>query len=858
MTSRCTPDRWVAVACVVVLSWAAEIRPAAADDRTDARREFRAGMQAVTEGKYEEGILHLEAAYEILPHPNVLYNIGLAHMAAGHAEAAIAYLERYKEVAPPSDAAQVDLLIADLRTSLEPVTPEPASDDSAAQLEAASSMVSAAAELRRLATETRNDALMSQADQLDATAQALREGREVAPPMPTDPQSPALPPMETVRAETARVAHEGVYEEEVVSASRFAQSPLDAPNATAVITAQDIRMTGLVNITDLLRRVVGMEVTAVTPAHAEVSIRGLNRRTSNKVLLLIDGRSQRLDFLGTSWFNLVPIPVENIERIEVIKGPASALYGADAFSGVVNIITRRPGAGKPFMVGSYGSDDLARGIGSFTGANGALAYRFSAGYQQTDNAVVPVGDHRIDVVPITDRPDVAQKVATVDSELTYAASEHTSLQFGGNAVYGDSVVQGLSRLGQVTSFDALDARLFTTCNLPLGFRVASWWDHVRAGSGSSAIVPYAINVIGKNLKQDIADADLSWAGKFKLLVPHNLTVGAGYRFKRIEWEWISSTHRQHHFSGYVQDVVNLHRQVTLQLGARVDHHPLLDNLQFSPRGSLVYRFLENQSLRASIGRAFRGPSFMESYSRLEIGAPQRGVTGLGLGNDQLAPESIVSYELGYQNQASDYFALEANVYFNEVKDLVLFNDIRRFTLGDYADLDVAYDPAVQAFPFSAITYRNSAQPFGQIGGELGVRVYPMPGFDLYANYSVHETLPLKQVEAVRAKEQQTSRHKVNAGIQYRARFGLDLSGDVSYTSSQVWLEQVSDPAEGVRFETFTVDPFVMVTARIGFRLWDDALELGLVGTNLAFQHQHQHPFAQPLDTRVYGTAKVQF
>src|SRR6185295_3033741 len=133
--------------------------------------------------------------------------------------------------------------------------------------------------------------------------------------------------------------------EEVVSASRFAQSPVDAPNATAIITAQDIRMTGLTNVTDLLRRVAGVEVNQVAPTHAEVSIRGLNRRTSNKLLLLIDGRSHRLDFLGTNWFNQLPVAVEDIERIEIIRGPASALYGADAFVGIINVVTRPPGVG---------------------------------------------------------------------------------------------------------------------------------------------------------------------------------------------------------------------------------------------------------------------------------------------------------------------------------------------------------------------------------------------------------------------------------------------------------------------------------------------------------------------------------
>jgi hypothetical protein len=167
---------------------------------------------------------------------------------------------------------------------------------------------------------------------------------------------------------------------------------------------------------------------------------------------------------------------------------------------------------------------------------------------------------------------------------------------------------------------------------------------------------------------------------------------------------------------------------------------------------------------------------------------------------------------------------------------------------------------VQAFPFSSISFTNERATFRQIGGELGFRIYPVPGLDLYANYSIHDTQPMdkSKIDPVRVKEQQTSMHKVNGGIQFRARFGLDLSADVSYTSPQTWVEQVTDPGRGVRFQTFEVQDFVMVMARIGYRLFNDQLELGLVGTNLAFQDKRQHPFAQPIDTRVYGTARLRF
>ena len=136
---------------------------------------------------------------------------------------------------------------------------------------------------------------------------------------------------------------EDIYQERVVSASRLAQSPLDAPNSTVVVTEQDIRLTGITNLGELLRRVAGVELMTLTPGDSQLSIRGLNQRLSNKVLVLIDGRSVFLDFLAATLWTVIPIALEDIERIEVIRGPASALYGADAFSGVINILLKKPG-----------------------------------------------------------------------------------------------------------------------------------------------------------------------------------------------------------------------------------------------------------------------------------------------------------------------------------------------------------------------------------------------------------------------------------------------------------------------------------------------------------------------------------
>jgi iron complex outermembrane receptor protein len=858
------------------------VSPVLADERTDARREFRQGMQMIADGQYDEGIKHLENAYEILPHPNVLYNIALAHTYAGRPDAAIYYFERYKETAPEADATEIDAIMARLRSQSAPETQvaEQEAPQSAEQARDELALVqNAAQELRRAAEASNSESLRKKADELEASAKRLRErsGTTVAATeedkRSTSTTSPGVTTSESVETPitkpqikpTQPADEAGVYEEQVVSASRMAQSPLDAPNATAIITAQDIRLTGLNNLNDLLRRVAGVEVNSISPNHAEVSIRGLNRRTSNKVMLLLDGRALRQEFLGSSWYDFLPISLEDVERIEIIRGPASALYGADAFSGIINIITKNPGEGGSQIAGGLGNHNQGRGIASFNGKEGDLAYHFGFGYDQEDNSRLTVAEDRVDVQNLTDSPHFASQKVWANAEMRYPIATKSQVTAGGNLVYGDQVVQGLSRLQQTSVDDAFESQVYANVTTPVGIRIGSWWNHMDASAGQTAFTPGQTEENPSGI-QNIVDVDLSWSDTVKMGVPQTLTIGVGYRYKSIDFDWLDTTHQQHHFGAYIQDVIQLAKNLRLQLGARMDRHPLLNNVQFSPRGSLVYRFLEGQSLRATIGRAFRGPSFIESYLQFPNSTPLRGVSGWGNGRTNLDPESITSYEIGYQNQASDYFAFEANAYLNYVKNLILLTDVERFTLHDFATSpgkgfdDSAYDPAHQAYPVSSLYFTNERATYRQVGGELGVRFFPVAGLDLYTNYSIHDTRPdsYKGVDPVRAKEQQTSLHKVNGGIQYRAKFGLDTSLDVHWFSNQVWVEQVIDVERGVKFQAFNQPSFTMVNARIGYRFFGDRMELGVTGTNLAHITRRQHPYGQPLDTRIMGTAKVRF
>lgn len=173
-------------------------------------------------------------------------------------------------------------------------------------------------------------------------------------------------------------------EEEMVSiATRYEQPISHAPSNVYVITDEDIRHSGATDIPTVLRRVPGLDVMQVTGADFNVSARGDNQLFANKMLVMVDGRSIYIDGQGLVFWKSLPVTLPEIKRIEVLKGPASVVYGFNAFDGVINIITKSPqemkGTTLQFGGGELGTISSAA---VHAGSAGHLDYRLSIGRDQ--------------------------------------------------------------------------------------------------------------------------------------------------------------------------------------------------------------------------------------------------------------------------------------------------------------------------------------------------------------------------------------------------------------------------------------------------------------------------------------------
>ncbi len=879
MHSRTGHAQRVIAACALVLAGViGNPQEARADVRTDARGHFRNGMALIQEGRLDQGVQELETAYDLLPHPNVLYNIARAYAEAGQYERAIEFYERYLDTDPP-DREEVDLFVKALDQRLAqrkdertvevrkpaaiPVAPTTTAGASPEEIQA---LEDSATQIATLAEATQSEALRQRAERLRALAQQLREGPAGQPgqvatavePVPDGEPTGTAQPGVPEKLELGKEGGRGdLYEEQVVSASRFAQSPLDAPNSTATITRQDIRLSGLTQIGELLRRVAGADVMTLSPGDVQSSIRGFNDRLSQRMLILVDGRSTYLDYLGSTFLTRLPFNVEDIERIEVIRGPASALYGANAFSGVVNIITREPGEDETTALGGVGNGGQAHGQLAASGRiQRKLAYRVAAGYNRADMFESNYNPRRTDLVRLVDDPDKSYENSHMNASLRYRLLKNLQATASGGIARNYSAY---ATRGPRDPFAATGTTSHVMALLESNWgQIRSFWNRATE-DGILTNVPKGTDDFLSRSISNVFDVDATLSRAFNLGFEHNFHLGANYRQKRISWNYLDQDHTENHYAVYIQDTMTVTDWLTVVGSFRADFHPLLDSPPKSARGAVIVKPTPNQAVRMSAGTAFRTPTFVESYFQFRNStAPALFVESRGFENagDSISPEKIFSAELGYMNTESSIFKAEANAYYNRITDIILPAGAQAVTLGSYLDPSLhGYTPADNGFPLARGTQTNQDKRYDVVGGELMGTLYPVTGVDVYANYAFTHVSGLGTDPTLRSSLPLLSptSHKVNMGAQYRAPFGVDLSADLHVVSTQTWSVSAVDFLSNVPTD---VPAYYMLNARVGYRILKDQVEFGLSGYNITNNHFRQHPFGQNLAARYMATVAL--
>ena len=853
---------------------------AMADPKDDARRHFAAGLEAANDGNFEIALQRFLAAQEAYPHPATLYNIAQSYTDLEDSENALTYYRLYRNAAPDK-AANVDPIIEAIEGRLGggAITATlPTQDNSSGGGGGGGGTVEVIvtgprqqelARLESLALEL-NALMTAISDRQDADKRAVAEAQERAASGEgsrgggggsVGPNIPDVPDIDPRDLPDRGALLDDAYAKMVVSASRVAQDPLDSPSTLTVLTDEDIRLTGTTHLPDLLRRVVGVDAMQLSAAGTDIAIRGFNRKISNKVLILIDGRSTYLDFVGYTFFEMLPISLEEIERIEVIRGPGSAVYGANAVTGVINIITKTPGERPENVItADVGAPGFGRGTVMTNGRSKNTSYRLAAGYHQMGRWAKEFEDPQGGSVPFFDDQDNAMRMMRANLRLdqTFGTKGFASLSGG--------VVDGTSEfynLGALSNF-ALDGNHeYLRGDIAWGnLHFRAFWNSDHGATGPMWEAAGQARTLNGLYNGDIIDVEFESPLEFETgSMDHVLNVGVGYRYKRSQFAFLEggfdSVFNENHVSAFVNEQLTLNK-LGFVASLRMDKHPLLPlDKTLSPRAALIYRLFDKTSIRATGGTAFRAPNHIESYMDFNLNNPAAdGVFIRDVGNRDLVPERITTVEVGMHDESTYYHTADAVVYMNQVSELIFLTDV---------DRDIFfYDEGGNGYQIGTTGWENRDEKYTGLGAEAEVELYPTDGLDVFGNVNLMGVIE-KPLDGPSVADKSASLVKINAGTMYRTGFRTDLSYELHFYSKQTWRLREFDSVGSLQITPYDIPARVLMSARIGNRPFkDEAIEIAATVWNITGLFVDpdsrfiEHPQGQPVGSRVFGSLTYNF
>jgi iron complex outermembrane receptor protein len=446
---------------------------------------------------------------------------------------------------------------------------------------------------------------------------------------------------------------EDLLSSDVTSVAKKRQTVNESAAAVFVIGQEDIRRSGVTSVAELLRMAPGVEVSAVGGGGYSVGIRGFDGRFSNKVLVIIDGRSIYLSTLSSVLWDQQMTPVETIERIEVVRGPGGAIWGANAVDGVINIITKH-------AVDTQGGQATLQ-ADSKNGAHAFIRY----GGRLGDTGVFRVyatAEQKRDVgEELYDRHDGAQTGFRYDAE----PSSTDAITLQGDAQLGD--FKTLSNAISQGAFTNNDSGRFSGANL-----LARWTRNFDANDGF-AVQAYYDRVTrteyGVHASRDQYDLDLS--DHFQFGSRQSIVWGVEYLRNEDHtaaglFAFNPASKVEDWYGGFVQDEVTILPKLKVSLGAKLEHN-IYSGLELQPSVRAIWKEA-SWSVWGAVSQSVRTPS------RFEAGAVFSTATGPLtnlIATNAGSSEKVVAYELGWRRSLTPRIDIDLAGYHNEYTSLLI-------------------------------------------------------------------------------------------------------------------------------------------------------------------------------------------
>jgi outer membrane receptor protein involved in Fe transport len=520
----------------------------------------------------------------------------------------------------------------------------------------------------------------------------------------------------------------------VVTATKGETALLDVPATMSVLTSETIAATPAQNYADLLRSVPGVNAIQMSARDVNLTSRQATSTLSNSQLVLVDGRSVYLDFFGIVLWDFVPTNLADIKQVEVVRGPASAVWGANALTGVVNVITKSPREAPEMAIslmgGGFGRDagsSAGKSAGGLIGANASVArvisdrwsYRLSAGYFNSDAYARPSGtipriaDPRAPSATIGGAAYPADGQGPLGSAFENRGTSQPKFEArvdqeisGGRVSYGAGFAgtDGIVHTG-IGPFDIEKGSYSGYAKVNYnrgGFKVNAFTNFVDAEAPNLLLVS---STTGRPIQLDFSTQTYDIEVGDTLPVGRHQVFSAGGNVRRNNFDITiaPAAENRTELGAYVQDEIFVNR-FRFSLGGRVDKFGNLSDPVFSPRLAATFKPTPEHALRFSFNRAFRSPSVINNYLDINIFVVQ-DISGLapllppqlqpavaapfplsvravgsrlaigGTAQDELVEESLTAYELAYNGTVGGRTTFGLAFYVNDLDDNINFSQL---------------------------------------------------------------------------------------------------------------------------------------------------------------------------------------
>ncbi len=607
---------------------------------------------------------------------------------------------------------------------------------------------------------------------------------------------------------------------QITSVAKKPQNLFDAPSAIFVITHEDIRRSGATSIPELLRMVPGLEVARIDASKWAISSRGFNGRFADKLLVLMDGRSVYSPLFSGVFWDLQDTMLEDIDRIEIIRGPGASLWGSNAVNGVINIITKKAQDTQGGLAnGGIGTEERYFGNMRYGAKIGDDIYaRVYAKYLNRDDSVFPSGVDAAD----------SWYALRGGFRLDFEKSRENTYTFQGD-IYSGKVGQTVTVASLVHPY----LKTFDQKTSLSGGNVLFRWEHIFSEDSNTMDVQVYYDRTERDdstVKEDRDTFDIDLQHRFSLGERQEITWGVGYRITKdhlknnftVSFEPDSKTDDL--VSAFIQDEITLIKNILqLTVGSKFEHNDYT-GFEIQPSMRVLWKPHNDHALWGAVSRAVRTPSRADHYVIANSAAPTcqachqnpsaellPGIVRF-TGNTDFDSEEVLAYEIGYRTQVKEQLSVDIAMFYNDfTKD--------RAAGAQAPFLETSPLPPHLVFPYSA----ENADKWRVYGVEIATDWKPVDWWRIQGSYTYLE-MKLRtdsKDPTAELQEGQNPHHQISL------RSLTDLGRHIEL---DLWFRYVDDlPDDGV-------GNYATIDARLGWRPVRN-LELSLVGQNL-FDNQH--------------------